>query len=259
MSSESLEHIKVPRHVAVIMDGNGRWAKERGLPRLAGHKAGADAVDRVIQACIKYKVEYLTLFSFSTENWGRSSDEVNGLMELFRESLSHRLKDLISGEIRLRVVGDLSRLPSDVQSMVDASTASTENCGRLNLTLAMSYGAREEILSATKSLASKVAAGEIDVESIDHDYFEKFLWTKDLPDPDLLIRSSGEMRVSNFLLWQIAYTEIIVTPEYWPDFNEEIIHRSLIDYSKRERRFGKTSEQLETKDASVLNLAQSAL
>ncbi|MCL4168403.1 UNVERIFIED_CONTAM: hypothetical protein GTU68_001480 [Idotea baltica] len=176
-------------------------------------------------------------------------------MELFRNSLSNRLDDLLSGEIRLRVVGDLSRLPSDVQSMVNSSTTSTEGCTRLNLTLAMSYGAREEILSATKKLALKVASGEMDVEAINHSSFEKSLWTSELPDPDLLIRSSGEMRVSNFLLWQIAYSEIVVTPEYWPDFDEEIIYRSLVDYSKRERRFGKTSKQLVNEATPTLKAA----
>ena len=234
----------VPAHIALIMDGNGRWAAARGLQRLAGHQAGTDAVKRVVAACIKQGVDYLTLYSFSTENWHRPPEEVNGLMSLFAAALSEQREELQEKGVRLRVVGDLTRLPEDVLAEIEKTRVATESGERLQLTLAVSYGAREEILHASRLLASRVAIGELDIAAIDESSFSRSLWTAELPDPDLLIRSSGELRVSNFLLWQIAYSEIVVRKEYWPDFDEQIIAECIREYAGRERRFGKTSHQL---------------
>lgn len=234
----------VPRHVAIIMDGNGRWARGRGLPRLEGHKAGATAVRRAVDACLERGVKYLTLFSFSTENWQRSKEEVSGLMSLLEEALTEHLDDLLSKNIRLRVIGDVSRLPKAVQKVMFRNLEKTENCDSLELILAVSYGAREEMVYAARRMAKRVAAGEIKPNDIDEELFSQSLWTAGIPDPDLLIRTSGEMRISNFLLWQLAYSEIAVIPEFWPDFDGAVLDRCIAEFNQRERRFGLTSEQL---------------
>lgn len=234
----------LPVHVAVIMDGNGRWARARGLPRLEGHRAGAEAVKKTVEGCMEKGIRYLTLFSFSTENWQRSPEEVAGLMELFRHYLDSELEGLMEHGIRLRAVGDMDRLPPLVRNALDRDLEVTESNSALDLILAVSYGGREEIVAAARDLAGEVARGNLAVEDIDASRFASSLWTEGIPDPDLLIRTSGEMRISNFLLWQLAYSEIIVTPECWPDFDKDTLIRCLEEYGRRERRFGLTSEQV---------------
>lgn len=226
------------------MDGNGRWAKQRGLERIEGHKAGADSVRRIVRECRRLGVRYLTLFSFSTENWQRSSDEVSGLMELFRVYLNSELPTLVDNGIRLRAIGDLARLPFSVRSVLHRDIERTKQNTELQLVLAVSYGGREEIVAATRKLAKRAAEKKISADDITADDFARALWTDDIPDPDLLIRTSGEMRISNFLLWQLAYAEIVVTPALWPDFNEAEFQACLDEYARRERRFGLTSEQI---------------
>lgn len=233
-----------PQHVAIIMDGNGRWAKARGLRRIEGHQAGAISVRKIVEESRRQGIRYLTLFSFSSENWGRESSEVEGLMSLFKQYLDSELSGLNENGIRLRALGELDRLPESVRSALDTDLKETSNNIGLDLILAVSYGSRDEIVSAAKKLAILAKEGSIDPEKIDKDTFAKSLWTHDIPDPDLLIRTSGEMRLSNFLLYQLAYTEIIVTPELWPDFNESCYIRCLDEYALRERRFGLSSEQI---------------
>lgn len=236
----------VPQHIAIIMDGNGRWAKERGLPRLEGHRAGVSAVRRAVDSCLELGVRYLTLYSFSSENWQRSSSEVSGLMSLFYEALTEHHQDLIGRKVQLRAIGDVAKLPKNVRDALSQDIELTEKLSDLTLTLAVSYGGREELVHAAQQLASKAASGELKVDDIDESSFSQSLWTKGLPDPDLMIRSSGEMRISNFLLWQLAYAEIIVIPEFWPEFDMSIMQRCVDEFSRRERRFGRTSEQLTT-------------
>ena len=228
----------IPQHIAIIMDGNGRWAKQRGLERSDGHKAGAESVKRVVECCIKAGVKYLTLFSFSSENWKRNKVEISTLMELFQRALDSELENLIKNGIRLGAIGDLEKLPMPVRLGLEKNISATAGNDKLVVTLAVSYGSRCEIVTAAKKLAGQVVAKEISVDKIDEALFSKTLWTADIPDPDLLIRTSGEMRISNFLLWQVAYSEIIVCPEYWPDFNESVFNRCLEEYTGRERRFG---------------------
>lgn len=242
---------ELPRHVAIIMDGNGRWAKQRNLARLEGHRAGTKSVRRVVEACLKLGIPYLTLFSFSTENWQRSTEEVSGLMELFCEYLDSELQELSDNGIRLLAVGDLARLPTQVSAALARDIAETRNNAKLTLVLAVSYGGREEIVSAAKALAEKAMRHEVELDRITPTEFSKLLWTKDLPDPDLLIRTSGEQRISNFLLWQLAYSEIVVAPELWPDFDEDCFERCLDEYRRRERRFGLTSDQVEQVDDAL--------
>lgn len=234
----------LPRHVAVIMDGNGRWAEARGLKRLEGHKQGAQSVRTIVECCRKWGISYLTLFSFSTENWRRTEDEVSGLMKLLDYHLKSQLKNMCKHGIRLRVIGDLSRLPKGLQKSLLKNIEKTKGNSGLTLVLALSYGAREEIVAAAQSIARDVQRGVLVPEDIDAQCFAGRLWTCDFPDPDLLIRTSGEMRISNFLLWQLAYTEIIVTQCYWPDFGESEFRACLEEYAGRERRFGRTSSQL---------------
>ena len=233
-----------PKHVAIIMDGNGRWAKRRGLPRLVGHKAGAKCVRTIVEECRRIGIRYLTLFCFSTENWQRSTDEVSGLMKLFCEHLESELDSLRENGIRLRIIGDSTRLPDYVKKPLERDLENTQHNTGMDFILAMSYGSREEILQATRNIAAQVESGQLSSSAITEDVFRKNLWTSDIPDPDLLIRTSGEVRISNFLLWQIAYTEIVVAPEYWPDFTVETLHRCLEEYASRERRFGLTTEQI---------------
>jgi len=227
-----------PQHVAIIMDGNGRWAKARGLPRVAGHRRGADAVRRVIRGAGELGVPVLTLFAFSTENWGRPADEVSDLMGLLRHYLRHELDELGRNGARLRVIGDRDRLAKDIVTDISDAEARTRTNTRIDVNICINYGSRDEILRATRSLARKVAAGEITAEQIDDSRFERELLTAGVPDPDLLIRTSGEQRISNFLLWQCAYAELVFVDTLWPDFGKEHLERAIAEFRKRERRYG---------------------
>ncbi len=227
-----------PRHVAVIMDGNGRWAKSRGLPRVAGHRRGADAVKRVVRGAGELGIPVLTLFAFSTENWTRPADEVSDLMGLLRHYLRHELEELRKNGARLRVVGNRDGLAADiVKDIADAEKATQANT-RIDVNICINYGARDEILRATRRLAAQVAAGELSVDRIDEARFERELLTAGIPDPDLLIRTSGEQRISNFLLWQAAYTELVFVDTLWPDFGKEHLEQAIAEFRKRERRYG---------------------
>jgi undecaprenyl diphosphate synthase len=227
-----------PRHIAIIMDGNGRWAKKRGLPHVAGHAAGAKAVRECIAAAIELGVAYLTIYSFSSENWTRPADEVSGLMSLFVEVLERELPNLQRMSVCVRVIGEMHALPDKTREAFHRVIAATSDNDCLTLVVALNYGGRLEIVEATRSLARDVAAGALDPESIDDAALSSRLYTADLPDPDLLIRTSGEMRVSNFLLWQIAYSEFWVTATLWPEFDRTDLLRAVVDYQKRDRRFG---------------------
>ncbi len=239
----SVEKERLPRHVAVIMDGNGRWAQRRGLSRVEGHKRGKAAVQAVVEASGELGLEYLTLYAFSTENWQRPVNEVRALMSLLRRYLRTELHKLMENNIRLRAVGDLSRLPAAVRQALEHAVLQTQDNTGLTVVLAISYGGREEIAHAARSVAAAVQAGRIALQDVTEETFAQHLWTSGIPDPDLLIRTSGEFRLSNFLLWQLAYTEIYVTDTLWPDFGREEFLRALADYQSRERRFGRTAEQ----------------
>ena len=227
-----------PDHVAIIMDGNGRWAQARGLPRTAGHKAGAEAVRRTIKAAVAMGVPYLTLFGFSSENWKRPSGEVGDLMGLLRLYLRNEIAELDRQGVRLRVIGDRSRFADDIQRLITDAEGRTQGNTKLHLTIALSYGGRQEILDAARSLAEQVQRGEIAPADIDETRFERALYTAGLPEPDLLIRTSGEQRISNFLLWQMAYAEFVFTDVLWPDFGQEQMADALAEFRGRERRFG---------------------
>ena len=236
---------EIPVHIAIIMDGNGRWAKRRGLPRAAGHKKGVDTVRDIVEACAEIGVKYLTLYTFSTENWNRPKDEVSTLMRLLLSSLKARLRELDKNNIKLTSVGDLSSLPVAVQKQLRTDIEKTRNNKRMTLNLALSYSGRWELIKAVKSISEQVAEGKLNPEDIDEKIISDNLTTRDLPDPDLLIRTSGEFRVSNFLLWQIAYTEFVILDVLWPDFKREHLYNSIKEFQNRERRFGKVSEQIQ--------------
>ncbi|MFH1363259.1 MAG: isoprenyl transferase [Candidatus Omnitrophota bacterium] len=231
--------MKTPRHIAIIMDGNGRWAKKRGLPRIMGHKKGVDSVKNIVISCIKFKVEYLTLYAFSTENWLRPKREVKGLFRLLENFLDNEIKLFHDNGVRLRIIGDRDKLDTRIRKKIEETESETAGYGTLNLNIALSYGSRQEILNAARVLSKEVKNGRLQPEQIDERLFSKYLYTNESPDPDLLIRTSGEMRVSNFLLWQISYSEIYVTLKFWPDFHEPDLEKAIEEYSKRERRFGK--------------------
>jgi len=227
-----------PHHVAIIMDGNGRWAKARGLPRVAGHRRGADAVRRVVRGAGELGIPVLTLFAFSTENWTRPADEVNDLMGLLRHYLRNELEELHKNGARLRVIGNRAGLAPDiVRDIADAEKMTCAN-GRIDVNICINYGARDEILQATRSLARRVAAGELSADGIDEARFEQELLTAGVPDPDLLIRTSGEQRISNFLLWQCAYAELVFVDTLWPDFGKEHLEQAIAEFRRRERRYG---------------------
>jgi len=228
----------IPRHIAVIMDGNGRWARERGKPRREGHRAGAESVREVIDACRELGVEYLTLYAFSSENWNRPADEVSALMDLLDRFLDEKAKDLDKQNVRLITIGQLERLPEKTRLKLDRLRERTKGYTDLTLVLALSYGSREEIVKAARALALDAAAGRIDPEKIDTAAFESRLETAGIPDPDLLIRTSGEMRISNFLLWQISYAEIVILQKNWPDFRKNDLNAAVAEYQRRHRRFG---------------------
>ena len=241
---EKIDKNNLPKHVAIIMDGNGRWAKSRGEERTFGHKSGVTSVRNAISACDKVGIEYLTLYTFSTENWNRPSDEVNTLMSLLSETLLEEAEELFSKGIRLHVIGEIEKLPYLVKEQLLNVVDLTKNNTKSNLVLALSYGSQREILNAVKEIAQEVKEGKISTEDINEKLFENHLYTKDLPPVDLLIRTSGEVRISNFLLWQIAYAELQFLDIFWPDFQEDHLYQCIINYQNKERRFGKTSEQI---------------
>lgn len=229
---------EIPRHVAIIMDGNGRWAAARGLPRRDGHRAGADSVEEVMRACGDLGVKYLTLYAFSSENWKRPETEVNALMGLLAHFLKEKTPTLMKNNIRLRVIGHLERLPERNQQQLQKSIELTSKNDGLTLVVALSYGSREEIVDAARSLMAKAKSGELDPAELDPETFARHLYTAAIPDPDLLIRTSGEFRVSNFLLWQISYAEIVITEVLWPDFRRPHLEAAIGEYQRRHRRFG---------------------
>lgn len=233
-----------PAHVAIIMDGNGRWAQKRGLDRSAGHVEGVNTVRRITEAASKAGVSYLTLYAFSTENWNRPQQEVDALMHLIVLAIERETPDLIRNNVRLTMIGDFTRMPTEALERLRQCMADTAHCTGLTLCLALSYSSRWEITEAARRIARQVAAGDLDPEAITADTVAANLATADMPDPDLLIRTGGDMRVSNFLLWQIAYSEIVVTPTFWPDFSEQMFYEAIDQYHNRERRFGLTSEQI---------------
>ena len=247
MSAQDLGIEKLPRHVAIIMDGNGRWAKKRSLPRIEGHRAGVDAVEDVVISCRELDIKALTLYSFSEENWNRPKLEIDLLMGLLKDYLVKELPRMLKENIRFNVIGKTEKLPFIVQQFIDHTMKSTKKNDGLILTLALSYGSREEIISAVKNIAKDTKNGKVDSEKIDDSVFENYLYTDGLMEPDLLIRTSGELRLSNFLLWQMAYTELYFTDLLWPDFRGNDLLEAIIDYQKRERRFGFTDEQLTSK------------
>lgn len=235
---------EIPKHIAIIMDGNGRWAKKRGLPRVAGHKRGVDTVKEIVEACAEIGVKYLTLYTFSTENWKRPKDEVSTLMRLLLNSLRDRVSELNDNDIRLTTIGNIESLPTAVRKQLDFDIERTKNNKKMVLNLALSYSGRWELLEAIKQIANANVEGKIKSTDIDEKLVSSFLTTKNIPDPDLVIRTSGEFRVSNFLLWQIAYSEFIITETLWPDFSKFDLYDAIKIFQKRERRFGKVSEQI---------------
>lgn len=227
-----------PQHVAIIMDGNGRWAAARSLPRVMGHRAGIEAVRRALQSAIEAGVPYLTLYGFSSENWKRSTEEVQDLMGLLRLYLQGELAQLHKEKVRLRIIGDRSRFDEDIINLIEKAEQLTADNTRLNLTVALSYGGRQEMVRAVRALAAKAAAGQVDPANIDEAGVSAQLYTREIPDPDLIIRTSGEKRISNFLLWQSAYAEFVFLETLWPDFTAEDMGRALDEFNKRERRYG---------------------
>ncbi|MEK7396032.1 MAG: isoprenyl transferase [Candidatus Poribacteria bacterium] len=234
----SLDMKKIPKHIAIIMDGNGRWADLRDLPRAAGHKAGIESVHEVVELCAELGIQVLTLYTFSIENWKRPSLEVNALMRILLNQLHEQTPDLNSKNVKINVIGDIVRLPKRVVNELQRSVDMTKNNTGLILNLALSYGGRQEIIKATQAIAHDVEKGKLKADKIDEKVFSKYLYTSGLPDPDIIIRTSGEMRISNFLLWQCAYSEIYITEVLWPDFRRKDFLLALLSYQKRKRRFG---------------------
>ena len=234
-----LDNNRLPQHVAVIMDGNGRWAKRQGKPRIMGHQRGVDALKDLLRCCKDWGVPALTAYAFSTENWGRPMEEVEFLMTLFERVLQRELNEMMAEDVRIRFVGNLAALPQSLQKQIARSMNDTANNSSIQFTVATNYGGRQEIIQACRAIASLVKQGDLQVEEINESVFERYLYTQGIIHPDLLIRTSGEMRLSNFLLWQMAYAEIYVTQTLWPDFDRVEFHKALLAYQKRERRFGK--------------------
>lgn len=241
---EQINLENLPSHVAIIMDGNGRWAKKQGKLRLFGHNNGVNSVRAVTEASAELGLKYLTLYAFSTENWNRPQDEVNGLMKLLIQTIEAETPTLNKNNVRLLSIGDSSRMPEDVNKRLQACIKTTENNTGLTLILALSYSSRWEITKATQDIANDIAQGIIKKEEITEELISNYMCTKNIPDPELLIRTSGEYRISNFLLWQIAYSELYFTDVLWPDFQKEDLYKAIVNYQSRERRFGKTSEQI---------------
>jgi len=241
---EHIDFNNLPRHIAVIMDGNGRWAKKKGALRIFGHRNAVQAVRDVTEGCGEIGIKYLTLYAFSTENWSRPKDEIDGLMELLVNTLKQEISTLMDNQVKLITIGDTSNLPVECQKNLQWAKDKTKDNSGLKLILALSYSGRWELVRAVKSIAAEIKSGQLSEDKIDEKLIEQHLQTAGVPDPELLIRTSGEMRVSNFLLWQIAYTELYITPTLWPDFRKENLYEAIWAYQQRERRFGKTSEQL---------------
>lgn len=241
-----LDPNKMPRHIAIIMDGNGRWAEKHALKRIFGHRKGVEAVRSTVRTCRELGIEHLTLFAFSAENWSRPELEIRALMNLLEEYLDSQLAEMVGKGIRLRAIGDIPSLRDSVQKKLDEVMEKTAANGAMTLTLALSYGGRDEILAAVRRILQDGKEGLIQPEDLNREIFTRYLYTAGAPDPDLLIRTSGEQRISNFFLWQIAYTELHFTPVLWPDFSREDLLKAIADFQSRERRFGMTGEQLRT-------------
>ncbi|MFP3764706.1 isoprenyl transferase [Prevotella intermedia] len=242
--AEELDMKRIPQHIAIIMDGNGRWATERNKPRSYGHQAGVDTVRRITSECTRLGVKYLTLYTFSTENWNRPSDEIAALMGLVLTSLEDEI--FMKNNVRFQVIGDIDRLPAAVADKLRETIEHTANNDTMTMVVALSYSARWELTEATKQIAAKVQKGELSIDDIDENSINDSLCTSFMPDPDLLIRTGGEFRISNYLLWQLAYSELYFCDSYWPDFSEADLHKAIADYQGRQRRFGKTEKQVET-------------
>lgn len=228
----------LPRHIAIIMDGNGRWAKKRGMPRTYGHKTGAQRFRTITRYCNEIGIEYLTVYAFSTENWSRPQQEVNSLMNLFREYLEEALSDFTDENIRTRFIGDRTKLSQDIIELMNEAEASSADKTGLTLNIAINYGGRHELVNATKAIVEEVESGEITIDEIDEEVISRYLYTAEQPDPDLIIRPSGELRLSNFLIWQSAYSEFVVSKVLWPDYTIDNLHADLFEFAKRSRRFG---------------------
>jgi len=244
MTKLYIDKDNIPNHIAIIMDGNGRWAKSKGYKRIFGHQHGTDTVNNIVESCVDLGVKYLTLFAFSTENWQRPKYEVNSLMKILVSSLKKELQNMHDKHIKLSAIGNIKRLPEKVKEQLTEVMEATKDYKELNLTLALSYGSREELVDVVKQISKKVKENQLDITEISESIINKHLYTHNMPDVDLLIRTSGEQRISNFMLWQIAYAELYFCEVNWPDFNENHLHEAIYNFQKRERRFGKTSEQL---------------
>lgn len=242
---DKIDKKNLPRHIAIIMDGNGRWAKEKGEDRLFGHFHGVESVRNIVEGCAELGIEYLTLYAFSTENWDRPEYEVVGLMELLVSTIRKEVETLDKNNIRLHVIGDMNMLPEYAKKELDEALTITKNNTGLNLVMALSYSSRWELLNAVKNISRDVKQGKLDLDAIDQDALQQYLCTRDIPDPELMIRTSGEFRISNFLLYQLAYAELYFTDVRWPDFRKANLYEAILDYQGRERRFGKTSDQLQ--------------
>ncbi len=242
---EKIDLAKLPQHIAVIMDGNGRWAKQHGKHRVFGHSNGVKSVREVSEGCAELGVKFLTLYAFSTENWSRPQEEVGALMQLLLKTVRLELKTLMKNDIRLRAIGDIASLPKATARELNDAIEKTSGNKRMDLILALSYSGKSELTSAVKQIATDVKAGKVSVNNINEDLISKYLYTTNIPDPELLVRTSGEKRISNFLLWQIAYSELYFTDLFWPDFNKEELYKAIIDFQNRQRRFGKTDEQIQ--------------
>jgi undecaprenyl diphosphate synthase len=246
---EKIDLKRLPVHIAIIMDGNGRWAQKNGMERFVGHKEGVVSVRKVVEVAGQLGIKYLTVYAFSTENWNRPQEEVDALMALMVTAIRKETKDLMTNDIRVRTIGDINRLPPLTRHELEACIEDTKNNTSLNLILALSYSSKWEITEAVKKIAQEVKDRVMAIEQIDEETISNHLFTKDIPNPDLLIRTGGELRVSNYLLWQLAYSEFYFTDIYWPDFREENLYAAIVDYQKRERRFGKTGEQIQLKNS----------
>ncbi len=250
-SIEKIDRERLPKHVAIIMDGNGRWAKQHGFIRSIGHENGVTTVRKITEIASELGIGYLTLYTFSTENWNRPKDEVDALMNLIVVAIEQQTPDLIKNNVRLTAIGNLNRMPQFARERLNKCMQDTGHCTGLVLCLALSYSSRWEIVEACKQLASRAVAGEINVNDIDDAMVSAALATRDMPDPDLLIRTAGDERISNFLLWQIAYSELYFTSKFWPDFTKDDFCDAIVDYQSRERRFGKTSEQVTNENEQI--------
>lgn len=249
--NHELDKTRIPAHIAIIMDGNGRWAAKRGLERSYGHQAGVETVRKITAACTKLGVKFLTLYTFSTENWNRPSDEISALMGLVLSSLEDEI--FMKNDVRFRVIGDIERLPEDVQKKLHETEEHTKDNATMTMVVALSYSSRWEITKAVQDIVTDVKAGKISEQAICEDMVSKYLQTAFMPDPDLLIRTGGEVRVSNYLLWQIAYSELYFCDTFWPDFAEEDLYRAIANYQSRQRRFGKTEQQIEDQNKLANN------